>query len=303
MAVDAPYFIPDRLLDRQLRGPGWFATAEIQVLRPFLNPTMIVQTQAQADAGTQTLVNLPRATLNWTVSPRVVLGYRLASGFGELSVAYRQLGSSASTVAPFLDGPTALSSRVNFDMIDIDYSNSEPSLWPMWDMRWTVGPRFLILSFDSQVQQPFGQAAAGSGVLQERAFNNFWGVGPHGALQLARHLRRDPRWSLFLNADFATEFTDVHVGFRSTTIGPGGMPLATSVENKGHQGTPIINVQAGLAWQPSPASTTRFFLGYQYEHFWALNFVPGNGNFFDGNAPSLGQIEDQGIVIKATFRY
>jgi len=293
------------MLDSVLRPPGWFATAEIQVLRPFLMPTMIVQTQAQADAGTQTLVVLPSVALNWTAAPRVVLGYRLASGFGELSVAYRQLGSSASSVAPFLDGPTALNTRLNLSMIDCDYSNTEPSLWPLWDMRWTVGARFLIMSFDSQAQQPFAQAAApgASGILQQQAFNNLWGVGPHAALQLARHWRRDPRWSLFLNTDFASVFTDVHVGFQSTTIGPGGMPVTTSIENKGHQEVPIINVQAGLAWQPSPASTTRFFLGYQYEHFWALNFVPGNGTFFDGNVPSTGKLENQGIVIKATFRY
>ena len=40
---------------------------------------------------TSDVVSVPMAELNWTVSPRFELGYRLPSGFGEVDVAYRFL--------------------------------------------------------------------------------------------------------------------------------------------------------------------------------------------------------------------
>ena len=73
-------------------------------------------------------------------------------------------------------------------MIDLDYSNSELSLWPKWDMKWTVGLRILTLFSDSRAAQPFAQAAAGSGIVQTRDYINPVGFGPHAALELARRL-------------------------------------------------------------------------------------------------------------------
>jgi hypothetical protein len=294
-----PYFTRDALLDSPVRPPGWFAGAEADVLKPVLIPQMIVQDPADRAAASFFQTNLPSAPLNWTVAPRVFVGYRLPSGFGELSVAYQHLTSSGSTVAPILDGPSALSSRLRFDTIDFDYSNSEFTVWPNWDMKWTAGLRFLILNYDSQAQQPSAQAASGSGILQERIFNNSWGLGPHAGVELARHFRRDPRWSLTLRSDVASLFTFVNNGFQSTTTGPGVPPVYPNTTNTGHQETPIINVQAGIAWQPFPGSPSRFFLGYQYEHIWALNFVPPTGT----NPPSTGQVELQGFVLRATYRY
>jgi hypothetical protein len=294
-----PYFTCDRLLDSPVRPPGWFVGAEADVLKPFLITQLIVQDPTDRAAGTFYQTNLPSAPLNWTVSPRVFLGYRLPSGFGELSVAYRHLGSSGSTVAPILDGPTNLGSRLRFDTMDFDYSNSEFTSRPYWDMKWTAGLRLLSLSYDSQAQQPSAQAAAGSGILQERVFNNTWGIGPHVGVELARHWRRDPRWSLTLRTDAASLFTFMNDGYQSTTVSPAFAPLYPNTQNSGHQETPILYVQAGIAWQPSPDSATRFFLGYQYEHMWALNFVPPTGN----NPPSTGQVVTEGIVLRATFRY
>ena len=227
----------------------------------------------------------------------IFLGYRLPSGFGEFSIAYRNLSSSGHSVAPILDGPTDLNSGFNLNTIDLDYSNSEMSLGPKWDMRWTVGLRWLFLNFNSVAQQSFNQAYFGSGVLQEQVTNNLWGLGPHAGIEIARHLY-DPRWSLFLRTDVSSVFDQTRVGYQNTSIGPVG-PITSGINNHGNQVVPIIYVQAGISWQPHPQSNTRFFVGYQYEHYWALDYLPPTGP----SPPSTGEIEAQGIAFRATICY
>jgi hypothetical protein len=314
LRVDAPYFVRDPLLDPpQLPSPGWFAGAEVQIVKPHLLPQLsnVVQPgksivnspNSGPPMGTQRTVAVPSASLNWTVSPRVFVGYRLPSGFGEFMVAYRHLGTDGSGSVPAARGPAALNSRFAFDMIDFDYNSSEFSLWPTWDMRWTLGLRYLFLFFDSRFDQPFGQAAAGNGIFQARNFNNLFGLGPHAALELTRHLG-DSGWSFYLRTDFAGTFDWVSQGYIAgfTTLGPNGRPLAGQTLAFGHQAAPIINGRAGVTWQPSPSSGTRLFLGYQYEYFWDLNRVPQSTGS-PAVPPSLGQFWDQGIVLQATFRY
>ncbi len=79
------------------------------------------------------VVIVPMAKLDWTVSPRFELGYRLPSGFGEVDVAYRFLladgtGSTpaGSTASP--DAAAALSSHLN--------SNSATWTTPAAKHRW-----------------------------------------------------------------------------------------------------------------------------------------------------------------------
>jgi hypothetical protein len=306
LTIDAPYLACDPLLDPgHATPPGWFGGVEIQVVKPHLIPGLVntVANPQQKQHMTSTTVALPSAALDWTVSPRVFLGYRLPSGFGEFMVSYRHLGTDGSGSVPAATVPTALSSRLAFDMIDVDYNSREFSLGPRWDMKWTFGLRTLFLFFDSQFSQPFGQAAAGNGVFQARQFNNLFGMGPHAALELARRLG-DSGWSLYARGDFAGTFDGSHEGWftRSTTLGAGGQPLFGATRAFGHQAAPIINARAGVTWQPSPASGLRLFVGYQYEIFWDLDRV-NNVLTTPFNNPSKGTLWDQGIVFQATFRY
>jgi hypothetical protein len=301
--IDAPYLVPDRLLDPPgLPSPGWFAGAEIQVIKPHLISGLseAVANRAQKAKMTSTTVALPTTPLDWTVSPRVFLGYRLPSGYGEFLVSYRHLGTSGNGSLSGAKGDTALRSRLAFDMIDFDYNSREISLGPQWDMRWTFGVRALFLFFDSRFNQPTSLAAAGDGFAQVRDYNNLAGVGPHGALELARHLGQSG-WSLYLRGDIASVFDGSHVGFltRSTTPGPDGRTLVGETRHFGTQDAPILNLRAGLNWQRSRTSPVKFFLGYQYERFWALDRLPPVGN----NPPSVGQLWDQGIVLQTTINY
>lgn len=67
-----------------------------------------------------------------------------------------------------VDGPAILNSRLDFNIVDFDYNSREFALWPCCEMKWTLGIRVLSLFFDSQVDQSYNQAAAGSGIEQMR---------------------------------------------------------------------------------------------------------------------------------------
>jgi hypothetical protein len=312
--VDAPFFTRDPLLDfSPAAPPGWFAGAEVQIVKPHLIPGLrnvvepgkfISNAPFSGPAKeNQHTVALPSAPLDWTASPRVFLGYRFPSGFGEFMVAYRHLGTEGSGVVQGPNGPAVLNSRFAFDILDLDYNSRELALGPRWDMKWTFGLRSLFLFYDSRLNEPFAQAAAGNDVFQARNYNNLFGFGPHAALELNRRLG-DSRWSLSARGDVAATFDWTHQGFAtaSTTLGPNGRPLVGETRAFGHQASPMINGRAGLTWQPSPSSGMRFFLGYQYEVIWDLVRVSqGNGSSFP--VPSLGQFWDQGLVFQATFRY
>ena len=195
-----------------------------------------------------------------------------------------------------VDGPASLHSRLAFNMIDLDYSSRQLNLGHSWDMKWTFGFRILSLFFDSRSDQPLAQAAAGSGIYQEREFNNLVGLGPHTALDMARHLG-DSGWACGSGPIFRASSTGSTPGF---SPGPrrGALPASHLPGNPISSATkarPSSTSRPGVSWQPSRFSSTRFFLGYQYERWFALEGVVDSG--------SHGQLWDQGVVMQATFHF
>jgi hypothetical protein len=140
--LDGPYFVPDPLLDPSFfPPPGWFAGAEVQIVKPHLRPELIGSTlpgkyvpvyQNNSPIGPNaTNLNIASTPLDWTASPRVFAGYRLPAGFGEFMVAYRHLGSSGSGTSPETTGPVSNFTRFAFDTIDVDYNSRQLSLGPI----------------------------------------------------------------------------------------------------------------------------------------------------------------------------
>ena len=260
--IDAPYFVPDPLLDPSFfPSPGWFAGAEVQIVKPHLIndyrnsvfPGKIVNdTTGNFPLGPHaTTVNLPAGPLDWTASPRVFAGYRLPSGFGEFMVAYRHLGTTGNSTVPDTAGPIGLNSRFAFDIIDIDYNSRELSLWPRADMKWTLGLRNMFLFSSTEGTQPFGQASGGNGIVFARQSNNVYGIGPHAALEL-NHRLGDSGWSIYSRIDAGAVFSNVWEDWltASTTLGPNGRPLPGQTYAFGHQFIPMINFRSGLSWKP-----------------------------------------------------
>src|SRR5262245_25681946 len=64
--------------------PGWFGAVTLGVVRPHLSGNLI--------GG----FGLPFASLDWTVLPRVEVGYRLPDGAGDLRLGYQFLSASGS---------------------------------------------------------------------------------------------------------------------------------------------------------------------------------------------------------------
>ena len=297
--LDAPYFLPEPLLDPpELSPPGWFAGAEVDVLRPRLIHQLT--DRVQFANNTAATVSLPFAPLDWTAAPKIVVGYRPAAGFGEFAVTYRELNSTGSQGIVGASGPGALASHLNFNLIDADYRSEEMSLWPNWDMKWSVGVRTLIDNFGTQAGLPSAQAFGGS-VSQMQATNRSQGVGPHAGLQLARPMA-DSGFSLVLRSDVGSELVRSHQSFDATsvTLGPGGLPLRGATNERFWTNLTMFTSQAGVGWQPRSRPNVRVFVGYQYEYWFNLGT---NETANGGVGTSRTDLANQGLVLQYNWRF
>ena len=287
--ADRPYFQVDPAVDRpELPQPGSFFNVELGIVTPHVKDNL-VNTVPNPARGTN-VVTLPFAPLAWTVSPRFTAGYRLPSGFGDLSLGYRFLDSTGTNTIAGPDGAQALRSRLDVNQFDLRYDSRELSLWPCWEMRWSLGVRLAYVFWDSQATEPFGTAAAGSGVFLTRDSNRYVGAGPTVALELQRRVE-GTGLSFVGRLDLASLVGRIQQkfvqGFTTPQVG-----LATPASS---QAVPVLNVQAGLGWQPPSFKAVNFFAGYQYEHWWNVGRLSAIND--------MGELIDQGIVLRATFNF
>jgi hypothetical protein len=288
------YFERDPRLDPpQLPQPGWFGDAEVGIVTPHVKNRLTDMVQVGGQTNT---LHLPSAELDWTASPRFEVGYRLPSGWGGIGLSYRFLSSAGSEVAPGPDGPFGLKSRLDFHIASLDYISREFSLWPNWGMRWRIGLRLASVYFDSQANEPFAAAAAGSGVFASRTTNHFKGLGPHVGVELERRLC----WqglALVAAIDGASLVGRTRQSFfeETTALGPDGQPLAGENRLSNPQTVPVLNVQVGVGWEPPAYPHNHFFLGYEYEYWW--NAGRRSDSF------SRGEMSDQGILLRAEFNF
>jgi hypothetical protein len=272
--------------DSFLDGPrtnnlGWFGSVDLA----FLGPHVDNQLNGVATAGLRTdQVALPSAALHWTLSPRFEVGYRFGEAAGEVILSYRFLNSSGSESLPTFDGlgnPGQLHSRLNMNVIDLDYGCQENSLLPGFEMKWRVGVRMATLFFDSD---------AASASLEQHETNHFAGAGPHAALELWR-----PLWNrqagLFVRVEGAGVLGTVDQRFEETAPGPAGAPVSGVTRQSQFMPTAMLGVQAGFTWTPNDA--WRFTAGYTYEQWWDAAF--------DGN--SRGDVLLQGVFLRAEWKY
>jgi hypothetical protein len=298
--AERPYFRLDPLLDPpELPQPGWFFNLEVDPTKAHIKNDLRT-TVLNPATGYSDQVGLPSATLDWSISPRFEAGYRLSSGFGEFVLSYRFLATQGHDLYQNSDGPGQLSSLLDINQVDLDYASSEFSLWPKWDMRWRLGLRYADVYFDSRAAEGFDEAAAGSGVFQTRVTNSFVGFGPHAGMDLSRHFGTGGL-AFVTRADFALLVGHIRQQFseRTTTFGPDGQPLVGALGASDSQGVPVLEVQAGLSWQPPRYPLATFFLGYRYEYWWEVGMLD---NINNGNG-TFGEVFDQGVVLRAEFSF
>jgi hypothetical protein len=294
-SVCHPYFENDPNLDpAPLPPPGWVWDVDFGILEPHVK-NQLVDTVAVPGHSANTL-SLPSAPLDWTASPRVELGYRLPSGFGEFAIAYQILASDGTGTVAGPDATAALKSEVEFNVVDFDYASRELSLWPGWGMKWRIGLRTADAYFSSLATEPFAAAAAGSGIFQSNVRNNFWGIGPHTTLELERRLGWEG-WKLVGRVDGATLMGEVDQNFTevSTTVGPGGHFVTGDIRRLQPMDAPMVKGFLGVGWNPQRLPNLTIESGFQYEYWWNVGR--------NDETASKADLDDKGICIRALFNY
>jgi hypothetical protein len=297
--LPGPYFELDPRLDREdWAQPGWFADLDLNILKPHfknrLNGTV------QIDGNPPDSVHVAGADLEWTLSPRFEVGYRLPSGFGAFGFSYRFLITEGSAIGLVPDGLAAFKSRLDMHVIDLDYISREFSVWPdgeLWKMQFRIGQRWASIYYDAESLEPFGEAAAGSGIFSVRNTDRYVGTGPHAGVELVRRLEHYGL-SLFGRFDGWISLGRIRQGFfeSSTTLGPNGVPLGGVNQVSSSQAVPAVNFQAGISYRPPAYPKIELFLGYQFEYWWNVGRLSLTTN-------SRGELSDQGVAMRIGFNY
>ncbi len=284
--LPGPYFEVDPLLDRPpLPPPGWFAEVDVGLVIPHVKNHLVGAVQLPGAANPDT-VQLGSAPLDWTGFPRIEAGYRLPSGFGAFSLSYRFLDTDGSGVT--------LHSRLSLNEVGLDYGNSETSLWPNWDMKWTLGLRLLYAFFDSRAEGALAAAAMSGTVVEQRESNWYAGFGPHVGLELDRQIA-GTGLAVVVRGTGTLYLGRLRQVFFETATVPGGAPLSTDSATPVSQAVPAAGVFAGFRWQPPQWHEAELYLGYQYEHWWDIGKV--------NNTSSTAELNVQGIFVRAEWHF
>jgi hypothetical protein len=293
------YFETDPLLDPPtFPRPGFFASAEAQALVPHIYHDIV--NLAPVRGGTAGTVAVPVSGFDWTVSPRVEIGYRLPSGFGEFLLNYQFIHSSGSGGSPLgPDGPAAVTSKFEFNLADFDYASREFTPWEHWGMKWRFGLRTLQMYYRTTLSQSPAAAAAGSGVLQEQGYNAYHGYGGHIAVELDREFNRQlPGLSLVGKLDVGNTFGFIHQSVsRYATDGSNSAGVY-----RFDQESPSILSQLGLNYRPA-GSRIELYVGGSYGYWW--NVGKNNNVALDsiGKGNAKGDLSLTGVNVRATWNY
>jgi hypothetical protein len=198
-------------------------------------------------------------------------------------LSYRFLVSEGRSTLPNFDfgDDGLLKSRLDVQVVDLDYGSHEFSLIPHWDMKWRVGVRLANVFFDSFAEGFF---------REERTSDHFFGAGPHVGLDLWRSLDIDGM-GLFFRLEGATAIGQISQTFERV-IGDDTFSLGSATLIHHTQGVPILNVQAGLSWVPW-YGRSRFALGYEFERWW----------FVGEAADSRAELTTQGVFFRAELGF
>ncbi len=293
---------------------GWFGTIEIGLIDPHIDshlnsgsnikapfltpstPTAAVQASTPPGSAANVInlfgntITLPQAPLDWTASPRLRLGYRLAEGAGEVQLEYRLVASQGTDTIPNFDaaGDGFLKSRLNAQKINLTYGASQyltnsPQQNGTWAVRFGISAADVF--FDSQ--------ARGRQILLQSASSNFAGVGLPVVFQFHKPIAQS-RISLYGEVD-ATGLVGYTRQHFSETISTSDMgPLSASVaERPQSNGVGIFGVEGGASYVPWDAHLWRFTLGYTWQRWY----------FVGATSDSNAALTLQGIFLRGEWRY
>jgi hypothetical protein len=274
----------DPLLTSCPAPPGWFGAVEVGVVAPAVRNNQV--NGPVTVGGVTTQVQLPTASLGWTVAPRFELGYRFGEGAGELVLSYKFLATSGDATIPGFDAagdPGALHSRIDLETWDIDYADHDHGLIPEIELKWWIGIQVATAFFDSNVTSP---------LLDQQTSNYFYGVGPHFGVE-ARHDWQGSGMGVFGRVENSWLIGEVNQTYSQVLPGAPGGPVGATTDLHQSQIVPWLGAEAGVEYSPPSYQQLRFSVGYIFERWWNVAQA----------GTSLGDITSQGIVIRAEWRY
>jgi hypothetical protein len=262
-------------------GAGFIAGLEIDVLGPALHGNL---NGVVSVAGLPVPVSLPMSGLDWTGSPKVEIGYRLADNLGALSASYRSIVSSGSDNITGFDpsGLADLRTRLNANIVDLDYIGPHECLAPLWELDWRAGIRIAAIYYDTRATGFF---------VEGRTSNNFVGAGPHVGAEVARSLEL-PGLAWFVGLDGALVFAGTDQNFEQIFLLPDGTRVGGAAHTSGGTTAPVLTYRTGVSYTPPAGALrwTRFSFGYQFEQWWNIG-------------RSQGDLNVQGLFFRAEFKF
>jgi hypothetical protein len=296
--LEDPYFQRDPVLDPCcLAQPGWFWDLDLDILR-----THVVNQVGNSDPPFNGVPTVPMARLDWAVSPKFEAGYRLPSGFGEFAISYRFLLTQGDGTAPLggsasPDAAAQLTSHLDMNIGDVDYASTEfPVVIAL--MKWRIGLRVADVLFTSEGDEPFAAAAGGSGFFKRSESNNFWGLGPHAAVEITS---QRTAWGLGLvgKLDGGLIGGKTHQKFvQISTAGPGAN---TQTDFENWQQAAMLSGFAGLDWKPTSHSNLDVLLGGTAEYWWDVGLMSSYPAAY--NNPSSGEVGAYGLTLRLEYNY
>ncbi len=290
---------PDPRLDPPVFGfqPGWFVEADATLGVPrVLNKLTNAVGLTPATSSPTIPIALPSAPLDFTVMPELEAGYRLPEGFGEFAFNYRCLDSSGTTLYPGLDNVASLHSRLDVNILGLDYESREFSMIYGWGMKWRVGVQLTYIYFDSLASQSAGAAAAVGGILSEHETNSYVGGGPHAGLELSHGMGWDGL-SVLGRMNVYDNIGRIRQGFFADTLALGvvGEPQTGDGSLSSSQAVAEAQGQLGIAWQPPQWENVRLFCGYEIDYWWNV------GRF--SLTTSRAQMYYQGVMLQTQIDF
>jgi hypothetical protein len=263
---------------------GFFGALEIGVFAPQFHNGLVGPVTVMGETHA---VAVPGASLDWTGSPRIAVGYRMENGAGAFTVAFRSLVSQGSSTLPNFDplGAGFVQSRLNVNIVDLDYSVNPFEVAPFWFLTWSAGARVATAYYDSRVT---GLA------VQQQISNNYVSGGPHAGIEIARQLDVVPGLALFGRLEGAVLIGEISQSFGEVRSLPAGAQAGGATRLERGQTVPVLTFLTGLSYVPATQGRwLRFSFGYQFEQWWGLGDL----------GSSHGDLTFQGLFFRGEFNF
>lgn len=250
-----------------------FVIWELEVVKPHVKNSM--QTDFTRMNGTKVHFSVPTASLPWTISPSIAVGYRLPGSAGEFSVGYRFLVDEHTTYVNTPQGTEQIKSRLNVNIFDFDYASAWFGLSERIQAKWRLGAR--LATFFEDTRSSMAADFKQSSVYISAA-------GPHAGLDLERQFALVPSFSLFGRADAAVLIGPTHQTFERFPDAD-GLPNTAELDFRTTGTLPVVTLEAGLTYRPPALDLLRFTVGYRFEQWW--NVGTGRGGHVELNTQGV----------------